>query len=184
MIDRRYLLPSLTRAAVVASLLALAVNLGGCAGVGDSFASGAFVDPAKYNLYDCKQLETERKALAARTAELQGLIDKAQTGTAGSVVGELAYRNDYISARASAKLAGASAQGRAQALQQRDRLGCRGLAPACSASQLPVVDPVLPRLQLCCAQCLHGQVAGQRHRSAQVIDLSGLPRRALNPSDA
>jgi hypothetical protein len=105
MIDRRYHLPSLTRVAAVASLLTLAVNLGGCAGVGDSFASGAFVDPAKYNLYDCKQLETERKALAARTAELQGLIDKAETGAAGSVVGELAYRNDYISARASAKLA-------------------------------------------------------------------------------
>jgi hypothetical protein len=105
MIDRRYHLPSLTRAAIVASLLALGINLGGCAGVGDSFASGAFVDPAKYNLYDCKQLEAERKAQAARTAELQGLIDKAETGTAGSVVGELAYRNDYISARASAKLA-------------------------------------------------------------------------------
>ena len=81
------------------------VGLGGCANVGDSFASGAFVDPARYSAYDCKQLETERKALATRTAELQGLIAKAETGTGGSVVGELAYRNDYISARAQAKLA-------------------------------------------------------------------------------
>ena len=55
--------------------------------------------------FDCKQLETERKALATRTAELQGLIAKADTGVGGSVVGELAYRNDYISARAQAKLA-------------------------------------------------------------------------------
>jgi hypothetical protein len=83
----------------------LGATLGGCADVGDSFASGAFVDPAKYDQYDCKQLEGERKSLATRTAELQGLIAKAQTGTGGSVVGELAYRNDYISARASAKLA-------------------------------------------------------------------------------
>jgi hypothetical protein len=93
-------------ARVVATLaILLAAALGGCAAVGNSFVSGAFVDPAKYDNYDCKQLEIERNSLGIRTAELQGLIDKAETGTAGSVVGELAYRNDYISARASAKLA-------------------------------------------------------------------------------
>jgi hypothetical protein len=79
--------------------------LAGCAGVGDSALSGAFVDPAKYELYDCKQLEAERKGLEARSAQLQGYIDKAQTGTAGTLVGEVAYRNDYISTRASLKLA-------------------------------------------------------------------------------
>ena len=101
MTDRRLTFSISARAAALASLLAL----GGCAGLGDGMVSGAFVDPAKYDLYDCGQLSAERKAQAARTADLQGLIDKAQTGTAGSVVGELAYRNDYISARASAKLA-------------------------------------------------------------------------------
>jgi hypothetical protein len=93
----------------VAALLVLCAGpgtgLGGCANVGDSFASAAFVDPAKYDQFDCKQLEVERKGLALRTAELQGLIAKADTGVGGSVVGELAYRNDYISARAQAKLA-------------------------------------------------------------------------------
>src|SRR5436305_14739552 len=83
----------------------LGVSLGGCANVGDSFASAALADPAKYEQYDCKQLEAERKALATRTAELQGLIAKAETGVGASVVGELAYRKDYISARAPAKLA-------------------------------------------------------------------------------
>lgn len=92
------------RALSVLSLLALASGLGGCAGIGDSFASGAFVDPAKYDQYDCKQLEAERKAMSTRTAELQGLIDKAETGTGGAVISVLAYRNDYISARASANL--------------------------------------------------------------------------------
>jgi hypothetical protein len=109
MIDR-FNDPGLTsRATAAAALLVLCAGLcaglGGCANVGDSFASGAFVDPAKYERFDCKQLEAERKAQATRTAELQGLIAKAETGTGGSVVGELAYRNDYISARASAKLA-------------------------------------------------------------------------------
>lgn len=95
-------LPS--RAAAAAALL-FAVQLGGCASMGDGMLSGAFVDPSIYDLTDCPQLEAERKRLQTRTAELQGLIDKAQTGTAGSVVGEVAYRNDYISTRAQAKLA-------------------------------------------------------------------------------
>ncbi len=59
----------------------------------------------QYDLYDCKQLDAQRKSLAARTVELQRLIDKAHTGVAGSVVAEVAYRNDYITIRASAKLA-------------------------------------------------------------------------------
>jgi hypothetical protein len=109
MIDRSHDLRLTSRTTAVVALLVLGAGLcaglGGCANVGDSFASGAFVDPAKYELYDCKQLEAERKGLATRTAELQGLIAKADTGVGGSVVGELAYRNDYISARASAKLA-------------------------------------------------------------------------------
>src|SRR5882724_4380229 len=99
-------LTSRATAAVALVLCAgLGAGLGGCANVGDSFASAAFVDPAKYDQFDCKQLEAERKAQATRTAELQGLIAKAETGTGGSVVGELAYRNDYISSRASSKLA-------------------------------------------------------------------------------
>jgi hypothetical protein len=108
MIDRCHDLRLTSRATAVALLVfgaGLGATLGGCANVGDSFASAAFVDPAKYEQFDCKQLEVERKTLATRTAELQGLIAKAETGTGGSVVGELAYRNDYISARASSKLA-------------------------------------------------------------------------------
>ena len=104
MIDRWHD-PELTPRAAIALLLLLAVSLAGCAEVGDSFASRAFVDPAKYELFDCKQLEAERKAIALRTAELQGLIAKAATGTGGAVVGELAYRNDYISVRGQARLA-------------------------------------------------------------------------------
>src|ERR1700704_3015272 len=108
MIDRCHDLRSASRTTAAVTLLVLGAGLGatlgGCANVGDSFASAAFVDPAKYEQFDCKQLETERKALATRTAELQGLIAKAETGTGGSVVGELAYRNDYISARAASRL--------------------------------------------------------------------------------
>jgi hypothetical protein len=92
------------RAAVTAALLALGGLLCGCAQMGETL-SPAFVDPAKYDLYDCKQLEAERKALAARAAELQGLMSKAETGTGGAVVAEVAYRNDYVAVRAQQKLA-------------------------------------------------------------------------------
>ena len=85
-------------------LLALSATLAGCAGVGDS-VSAAFADPAKYDLWDCKQLEPERKNLANRAAELEGLMAKAETGTAGPLVAEMAYRNDYIAVRGQSRFA-------------------------------------------------------------------------------
>jgi hypothetical protein len=36
---------------------------------------------------------------------LQGLMTKAETGVAGPVVAEMAYRNDYIALRGQSKLA-------------------------------------------------------------------------------
>ncbi len=84
-----------SRAAAVLGVLALGATLSGCAGVGDTMSS-AFADPAKYELYDCKQLEPERRRLANALAENQGLMAKAETGVGGSVVSELAYRNENI----------------------------------------------------------------------------------------
>ena len=101
------------RSRVPAAAIALVIassGLVGCANLGDGAVSGAFVDPAKYALYDCAQLDAQRKSLAARTAQLQRLIDKANTGAAGAVVAEVAYRNDYVTTRASAKLAAVPAE--------------------------------------------------------------------------
>ena len=96
--------PPLPRTVVVVALFTLGSGLGGCADMSDGMTS-VFADPAKYNLYDCKQLESERKNLANRAAELQGLMAKAQTGAAGPVVAEIAYRNEYIAVRGQAKFA-------------------------------------------------------------------------------
>jgi hypothetical protein len=82
--------------------LALGASLSGCADMSDGMTS-AFADPAKYALYDCKQLEAERKNLSNKMAELQGLMSKAQSGVAGPVVAEVAYRNEYIALRGQAK---------------------------------------------------------------------------------
>jgi hypothetical protein len=92
------------RAAALFGLILCGLPLAGCADMGDSVAV-AFADPAKYDLYECKPLEAERKGLASRAAELEGLIAKADTGVAGPLVAELAYRNDYISVRGQQKFA-------------------------------------------------------------------------------
>ena len=105
MIESASIVKALPRAAAtVLSLLAPGIFLSGCADMSDGMTT-AFADPARYELYDCKQLETERKTLANRAAELQGLMAKAETGVGGAVVAELAYRNDYISVRGNMKFA-------------------------------------------------------------------------------
>src|SRR5215212_6509929 len=94
----------LLRAATAAALLAFGIGLNGCADMSDTMST-AFADPAKYDLYECRHLEPERKNLANRSAELQGLMAKAETGVAGPVVAELAYRNEYVSVRGQASFA-------------------------------------------------------------------------------
>ena len=116
----------LLRATCALALFAFAVGLGGCADMSDSLTT-AFADPAKYDLYDCKQLEIERKNLAARSAELQGLMAKADTGLAGPVVAELAYRNDYVSVRGQARFA--------EEAWQRNK--CHPSPPAAPAAAAP-----------------------------------------------
>lgn len=113
--------------AVIAAAFALVLSLPGCADMSDSM-SLAFADPAKYDLYDCKQLEPEHKRLADRTAELQGLMAKAETGAGGVVVAEVAYRNEYIATRGQAKLA--------EQAWQKNR--CRETVPGAA---LPVAPP-------------------------------------------
>src|ERR1700744_4598845 len=76
----------LPRSAIVTALLALGIGLSGCASsvsdVGDSLALG-FVDPARYDFYDCKQLQAERKAIANHIEDTRKLMAKADTGFAG-----------------------------------------------------------------------------------------------------
>ena len=119
-------------------LLAAGAALSGCASMSETVAP-AFADPGKYELYDCKQLEAERKGLAARTADLQRLMDKAETGTGGAVVSELAYRNDYVAVRGSAQMA--------EDAWRRNR--CRetppDATPAAATPQRPDIKPAPKR---------------------------------------
>jgi hypothetical protein len=123
------ILPSAAAAPALRALgLALVLGLAGCASMGDNMST-AFADPAKYELYECKQLEPERKALAARLVDLQGLMAKAETGVGGTVVAELAYRNEYIAVRGQSRFA--------EEAWQRNK--CVATAPAAAAA--PVAPP-------------------------------------------
>jgi hypothetical protein len=90
-----------TRRAMLA--LSAMLALAGCAGAAVDEAT-FFVDPARYDLYDCRQLADARKQQSDKVDELKRLMAKAETGAGGSVVSELAYRPDYSSAEANLKL--------------------------------------------------------------------------------
>jgi hypothetical protein len=94
------------RAATTIALVALGLGLAGCAGSVSEFGDDmttAFADPARYDFYDCKQLQAERKAINGRIDDLKRLMAKAETGVAGPVVAEIVYRQDYIADRGQLK---------------------------------------------------------------------------------
>lgn len=108
------------RAAVAAGVAAL---LGACASAGPT--ASPFVDPARYDLYDCKQLADARKGVDARITELEGLMAKARTGVAGGLVSGVAYESDYVTARA-----------------QRDLIDSRLAADHCTGGPAPAAPAV------------------------------------------
>jgi hypothetical protein len=83
--------------------LALGALLGGCS----SFTLEApvfFSDPGKYIYFSCDQINATAKATANRVQELKTLMEKADQGFAGALVGTVAYRTDYISANEDLRL--------------------------------------------------------------------------------
>ncbi|MDQ8726578.1 twin-arginine translocation pathway signal [Bradyrhizobium sp. LHD-71] len=95
------------RIARVLVLMASGAMLGGCATTTVD-ESTFFVDPARYAMYDCQQLAPVRTSAAQRVEELRGLMRKAEGGPAGSIVSEVAYRPDYLSAQGTLKAANAA----------------------------------------------------------------------------
>jgi hypothetical protein len=122
------------RTVSLSALLLLGFALSGCAQMSDGMST-AFADPARYDLFDCPQLEKERKNLAVRSAELQGLMAKAETGFAGPVVAEMAYRNDYVAVRGQARFA--------EDAWQRNK--CRETPPAPAKMAAPAAQGKMAR---------------------------------------
>lgn len=113
----------------MAVLGAVAMGLGACASPGEGgFGSSVFLDPAKYELYNCQQLVSTRKDVNNRVVELEGLMAKAETGAGGALVSGLAYQTDYRAQRA-----------------QRDDLDARIARDNCSAEVAkPAAAPAAP----------------------------------------
>jgi hypothetical protein len=63
-----------------------------------------FVDPGKYEFYNCEQLAGQRTYWTNRELELKLLMDKAEQGTGGTVVNVIAYQTDYVTAREELKV--------------------------------------------------------------------------------
>lgn len=77
----------------------LAVMLGaGLTGCGAGGGPGSLlVDPGRYSAYHCNDLAARWKVLVAREKELRDLMERADQGGGGAVIGSLAYRPDYDS---------------------------------------------------------------------------------------
>jgi hypothetical protein len=67
-------------------------------------AGSLMIDPGRYDAYHCNDLPARWKVLVAREKELHGLMDKADEGGAGAVIGSLAYRAEYESVLSDEKL--------------------------------------------------------------------------------
>jgi len=63
-----------------------------------------FVDPGKYQYYNCEQLAGQRTHWTNRELELKLLMDKAEQGTGGTVVNVIAYQTDYVTTREELKV--------------------------------------------------------------------------------
>jgi hypothetical protein len=63
-----------------------------------------FVDPGKYQFYNCEQIAGQRAYWTNRELELKLLMDKAEQGTGGTVVNVIAYQTDYVTAREEVKV--------------------------------------------------------------------------------
>lgn len=83
-----------------AGLRCLLFCLGAAALAGCGNGAGSLlIDPGRYSAYHCNDLAARWKVLVAREKELRDLMDRADQGGGGAVIGSLAYRTDYESVR-------------------------------------------------------------------------------------
>lgn len=75
-----------------------AATLSGCAASDDS-AARFLVAPGQYVLYNCVQIAEVAQANATRQRELEKLMAKAGTDSAGRFVSGMAYRPEYVQLR-------------------------------------------------------------------------------------
>ena len=65
----------------------------------DDQAARYLVAPGKYVLYNCDAIAREAETKAKRELELQQLIAKDSTDAGSRMIGDMAYRSEYLSVR-------------------------------------------------------------------------------------
>lgn len=78
---------------LTASTFATLTVLGSCAS--DPKTGNVLVSPARFMLYNCKELAQHQMSLVARQRQLEGLMRQAKQGSGGSFVSAIAYEPDY-----------------------------------------------------------------------------------------
>jgi len=82
------------------SLLALFAAVAVVSGCASEDTTGRFlVAPDKFVLYNCAQLNDAAQGNFARQQELEKLIAKAERGSGGTIVSDMAYRPEYVQLR-------------------------------------------------------------------------------------
>ncbi len=114
--------PLAQRLARIAGAATIAATAGGCALNSEDISAAVMTDPLKYELYDCKQMEGQMKALVAQADRFKDLIAKAEQGPGGTIVATVAYKNDYLRVRADIKNLRESQQ-RRNCIKQTERDG-------------------------------------------------------------
>jgi hypothetical protein len=83
-------------AARLASLASLALALVALTGCSSSNGLAALnIDPGHYSVFRCPQLQTRMKELDERIKRFSDLMQKADDGPGGEVIGTLTYRANY-----------------------------------------------------------------------------------------
>ncbi len=77
-------------------MLLLCMTLAACSSGIESMTF--LTNPGKYEYHNCGQLSAARKGIVIRQKELKDLIEQAERGTGGAVVGAVVYRPDYVAA--------------------------------------------------------------------------------------
>jgi hypothetical protein len=67
-----------------------AIAMGACSTSVDSY----LIDPGHYSAYHCKQLVDRLKALQTHETDVRNLMDKANEGGGGVLIGGMSYRAD------------------------------------------------------------------------------------------
>jgi hypothetical protein len=73
----------------------LALSLAGVAAGCSSSIDTYLIDPGHYSAYHCKELIARLKELQKREIDLRNLMDKANEGGGGTVIGGMSYRANY-----------------------------------------------------------------------------------------